>query len=371
MLRSAWKAFGLAVMPVIGWVALSALPVRAAQSDWQKQWDRTVADAKKEGQIVVTMSSMGTETRPLLTDAFAKRFGIRLELVGIPGPQASARVEREGQVGRTTIDVTVGGADDVQSLLPAGRLDPLRDKLVLPEVLDLTKWRKNKLKFNDPEERYLLQTSEYLPPDLIVNASLVKPDAIASWKDVLKPDYKGKIASFDPRRAGAGLSTASYLLVRFGPQFVKDLYLGQQAAYTGDERQLVEWIGRGTYAIGLGTGSRQIEPLRQLGLPIVRTFPSDGPGYLSGGPSVLKLVKNSPHPNAAVVFINWFLTREAQQIYQDTVDTVSRRADLDTSRIPHYVVPKEGVDYIDTYTYEFITETRPKLRKLLGELLGR
>jgi ABC-type Fe3+ transport system substrate-binding protein len=85
----------------------------------------------------------------------------------------------------------------------------------------------------------------------------------------------------------------------------------------------------------------------------------------------MKLVKHGPHPNAAVVFANWFLTKEPQEIYQRTVATVSRRADVDLSGIPGYVIPKEGVEYQDTYTYAYIKETRPKLQKILGEILGR
>lgn len=359
------------VLSILGASFLGLLAQAEAQTNWQKRWEEIVAAAKKEGTVVVTMSSMGADTRPLLTEAFMKQFGLKLELMGLPGADAAALVEREGQAGRTSVDVMVGGADEVLSLLPAGRLDPLRDKLILPDVVDVTKWRKKMLKFNDPEQRYLLQSSEYLPTDLIVNSSLAKPGSITSWKELLKPAYKDKMASFDPRRAGAGLSSASYLLEKFGAEFVKNLYIGQQVTYTADERQLVEWIGRGAYAVGLGTGSRQVEAVRKFGLPVERVFPADGPGYLTGGPSVLKLVKNAPHPNAAQVFLNWFLTKEAQEIYQRTVSTVSRRADVDMTGIPDYVIPKEGVNYMDTYTYEFIKESRPKLRKLLGELLGR
>lgn len=359
------------VLAILAGCLLCPFARAEAQTNWQKRWEELVASAKKEGSVVVTMSSMGPDTRPLLTEAFTKQFGFKLELVGTPGAEAAARVEREGQAGKTTVDAMIGGADEVLSLLPAGRLDPVRDKLILPDVVDVTKWRKKMLKFNDPEQRHLLQTSEYLPTDLIVNSSLVKPASITSWKELLKPAYKGKLASFDPRRAGAGLSSASYLLEKFGAEFVKNLYIGQQVTYTADERQLVEWIGRGAHAVGLGTGSRQVEAVRKFGLPVERVFPGDGPGYLTGGPSVLKLVKNAPHPNAAQVFLNWFLTREAQEIYQRTVSTVSRRADVDMKGIPDYVVPKEGVNYMDSYTYEFIKESRPKLRKLLGELLGR
>lgn len=342
-----------------------------AQTNWQKRWEAILAAAKAEGGVVVAASSLGSDTRPSLMEAFRRRFGFGLEILFISGAEMDARVDREVAAGRLTIDVLLSGADEMLSLLPAGRLEPIREKLILPEVLDATKWRKKTLKFNDPEGRYFLQTSEYMPLDLVVNTSAIKPGTITSWKDLLKAEYQGKIASFDARRAGPGMSTASYLLERFGADFVRKLYLDQQVVYTADSRQLAEWIARGVYPIGLAVGSRQVEPLRVLGQPIERVFPKDGPGYLSGGPSVMKLLKNGPHPNAAVLFANWFLTREPQEIYQRTVATVSRRADVDLNGIPDYVIPKEGVEYLDTYTYAYIKETRPKLQKILGEILGR
>ena len=341
------------------------------QTNPQKRWEALVASARSEGTIIVAASSLGSDSRPKLMEAFAKRLGFQLEIITIAGAELLARVEREAAAGRLTIDVMLSGADDMLSLLPAGRLDAIREKLILPEVLDTTKWRHKMVKFNDPEGRYFLQTSEYIPADLVVNASIVKPTSIASWKDLLKPEYKGKIASFDPRGAGPGMSTAAYLLEKFGSDFVTRLYLGQQVTYTADSRQLAEWVARGVHPVGLAVGSRQIEPLRLLGQPMERVFPKDGPGYLSGGPSVMKLLKNPPHPHAAMVFLNWFLTKEAQEIYQSTVATVSRRIDVELVGIPQYVIPREGTDYMDTYTYAYIKETRPKLQKLLGEILGR
>jgi iron(III) transport system substrate-binding protein len=343
----------------------------ASQADWQKRWESTVALARKEGTVVVAASSVGSETRPELTAAFTKRFGFRLEMIVMGGAEIAARVEREAVAGRLTLDLIVSGADELLSLLPAGRLEALRDRLILPEVLDPAKWRGNKLKFNDREGRYLLQTSEYLPADLVINTSRIKAESITSWKELLKPDFKEKIASFDPRRAGPGMSTAAYLLERFGQDFVRKLYLDQQVVYTSDPRQLAEWVARGVYPIGLAVGSRQVEPLRTLGQPIRRVFPQDGPGYLSGGPSVIKLLKNAPHPHAAIVFANWFSSREPQEIYQRTVATVSRRVDVDLTGVPDYVIPKQGIEYMDTYTDAYIRESRPKLQKILGDLLGR
>jgi ABC-type Fe3+ transport system substrate-binding protein len=47
----------------------------------------------------------------------------------------------------------------------------------------------------------------------------------------------------------------------------------------------------------------------------------------NGGPIV---IKNPPHPNAAKVFINWFLSREGQEIYSRAFGHATRRLDVDT-----------------------------------------
>jgi ABC-type Fe3+ transport system substrate-binding protein len=342
----------------------------SAQTGWQAQWAELVAAAKKEG-VVVVAASPSPELREELEQAFSKRFGFRLEYFPLNGTDATARVEREAQIGKPSIDVLLYGNTEMFNLYPAGRLDPMRDKLILPEVLDPAKWRYGKLKFNDPEGQYFLQTVEFTAPDLVVNPSIVKPAELASWKNLLKPEFKGRIASFDPRGAGQGQFVATYLLYLFGAEFVKELYIGQGVTYTRDRRQLAEWVGRGTYPVALAVVAREIEELRKLGLVIERVAPKDGPGNVNGGGGVIKLVKNSQHPNAAAIFLNWFLTKEAQEIYQRTNVMPSLRTDVGVAGMPDYVIPKEGAKYVDAYSYAYTVEFLPKARKLLLELLGR
>ena len=42
------------------------------------------------------------------------------------------------------------------------------------------------------------------------------------------------------------------------------------------------------------------------------------------------MVKNSPHPNAAKVFINWLLGKEGQEIYGKAMGQATRRFDVET-----------------------------------------
>ena len=340
-----------------------------AQTDWQKRWAEVLAAAKKEGTVVVA-ASPSPDTRAEMEPLFLKQYGFKLEYLGLAGAESTARVEREAVAGRSTLDILLSGNTELFNLHPAGRLEPVKDKLLLPEAIDLSKWRGNKLKFNDPEERYLLQTMEYILPDVFVNRTIVKPGELTSWKDLLKPQYKGKIASFDPRRPGQGQAVAAFLLNLYGPDFIKALFVDQQVIYTGDRRQMGDWLARGTYPIGIAVATREVEEAKQLGIPIERPNFPDAPGGVTGGSGTIKIVKNAPHPNAAAVFLNWFLTREAQEIFQRTNAMVSRRKDVGLKGIPDYVVPKEGLKYLDTYSYDYTVEYIPKSQKALAGLLG-
>jgi ABC-type Fe3+ transport system substrate-binding protein len=341
----------------------------SAQADWQKRWNEVLAAARKEGTVVVA-ASPSPDTRAEMEPLFMKQYGFKLEYLGLAGAESTARVEREGVAGRPTLDILLSGNTELFNLLPAGRLESLKDKLILPEVLDLSKWRDNKLKFNDAEERYLLQSMEYILPDVFVNRNLIKQGELTSWKDLLKPEYRGKIASFDPRRPGQGQAVAAYLLKLYGPEFVKALFVDQKVVYTGDRRQMGDWLARGTYPIAIAVATREVEDARALKIPIERPHFPDAPGGVTGGSGTIKIVKNAPHPNAAIVFANWFLTREAQEIFQRTNAMVSRRKDAGLKGVPEYVVPKDGINYMDTYSYDYTVQFVPQSRKMLSDLLG-
>jgi ABC-type Fe3+ transport system substrate-binding protein len=335
----------------------------------QAEWDALVAAAKREGTVVLA-GPTSQEFRAAVVKAFEARFGIPMEYLALPGAEAGARIMREGDAGKVTVDVMMGGGGELISLYPAGRLDPIKPNLALLDVTDMSKWADGKLKWMDPDSQYLLQTTEAVGSGLWVNAQQVPEGTITSWKDLLKPEYKGKLASFDPRREGAGLATATYLYMQFGAEYVRDLYLGQQITYTTDERQLAEWVGRGAYPMGLSLVQRQVEPMRELGVNMNPVRPPDGPGFLVGGFSVIKLIKNRPHANAGIVLANWLASQEGQQVYSREVVDVSRRTDVENAHVPAYLRRRPGVEYLDTYEGQFYSTTRQRILAELRQLLG-
>ena len=108
------------------------------------------------------------------------------------------------------------------------------------------------------------------------------------------------------------------------------------------------------------------------GLPIARVYPKDGEGSLTGGFSVVMLVKNSPHPNAAQLFANWFASREAQTIYEAQMMETSLRTDVTGTNLPDYVRTRPGVAYpIDDYSYKHYTTIRMPAVEMLQKELQR
>jgi len=343
---------------------------RQTQAD---DWDKILARARQDGRVTLG-SNLGTpEFRQGVTTAFAKRYGVTLEIRVLEGAELVAVAGRECAAGRASMDVLLSGLSELITLHPKGCLAPVKTKLLLPEVADGKYWRGGNLKFNDLEGQYLLQLSEFASfGRLLFNTDLIKPQELRTTADLLKPKFKGKIAGFDPRISGAGQATAAYLLTTFGEDYIRKLYLDQSVVYSTNHRQLSDWVARGNYFMALGVQERGFDPFMKEGFPLkVLNSLDDAPGYLLGGSGVVKVMKDSPHPDGAIVLLNWLASKEGQEIVSRTVDQPSRRVDVQLDDVPFYLYPKPGVKYLDTYSHDFYTKKRPEVMKVLANLLGR
>jgi ABC-type Fe3+ transport system substrate-binding protein len=359
----------LAWLPVLA-VGVFLAGTALAAGDWQagagEEWKKVLAAAKKEGKVVV--SGHPGLAQPL-SQAFARDTGITLEFLGGELSELSTRLAREAKAGKLTIDVALGGGNEIR-MMHDGLLSPVKPQLLLPGVLASRNWRDGEMKWMDTMGEYLLKGSAYVSGFPVVNADIVKPDAIQSWHDLLKPEYRGKIASYDPRNSGPGQGCAAYLAHAFGIEFVKALYIGQKVTYVKDGRQLAELAARGTHPIILGSVQSGIQPFIAQKFRLEPASPKDGPGYLTSGFSVLKQAKGVPHPNAATVFINWYASRPGQEAYAKTLIEASTRSDVELDEVPAHVVPKAGTTYLNTYEEVWYSNIRPKVQKEIMEALG-
>jgi ABC-type Fe3+ transport system substrate-binding protein len=366
---------------LMGGAALAGLAVSSSsgraiaqtQGDWQagagSEWTKLLQEARKEGTVTVAVQ-LGVLSEPIAM-GFERDTGIKAEiLVGRP-PDQVARLSREARAGNVTIDVSVGGTGEI-SLIKEGLLVPIKPQLLLPGVAEPGNWRGGKVVWMDNDQTYMLQTTNWVHGWPLINNTSVDPKSLTSWKDLLRPELKGKIAVDDPQNPGPGQAAAAYLGATFGIDFVKDLYLGQQVVYTRDARQLVEWVARGTHSVGLGCILSAVEPFRRQGMSQLEVpFLADGPGALTGGFSVVKQAKGAPHPRAAQVFINWFASRPGQEIYSRATLEPSARADVKIDTIPDFVVPRAGAKYLNQYEETWYLTERTRLSTAINQALGR
>jgi ABC-type Fe3+ transport system substrate-binding protein len=368
MSRSIAKVF----LPLLHALALLSAGAASAAADWQAgaddQWRKVLAAAKQEGRVVVAGSSALSKA---VSADFERDTGIPVTYVAGSPSELSTRLEREAKAGNVSADIVISGGTELFSLYYPGYLEPIAPRLMLPGVKNPANWIDGRIKWFEKEQAYMMKIANWVQGWALVNADKVDVSKIREWKDLLKPEYKGKIAAYDPRLAGQGQGMAGSLVNKFGIDFVKQLYTGQEVVYTRDGRQLVEWAARGTYPIVLGAVQGDVERFRKAGMKqlVVPTLP-DGPGSLTGGFGVVKLPKGHPHPNAATVFLNWIASRPGHIAYATSTLEPSTRVDAQIDIIPDYVKPKPGIDYLDSYAEDWYKNVRPKIATALVEALG-
>lgn len=341
--------------------------------DWEKQWNQLVTDAKKEGKVVI-VAPPDPQVREALPAAFKARYGITVEYLGGRSVDIAARLRAERQAGIHTVDAALSGMQTMATIFYGEKmLDPIRPALLDPAVTDGSKWKAGKLWFIDPEDQYILRLFSTRTPMFFLNTSQVKPEEIKSAQDLLNPKFKGKIITSDPTVPGIGTSDAARFYITFGEDFVKKLYIDQKTAISRDRRQIGDGLARGAYPIALGAEDEEMERLEKEGFPIHRVYSlSDLSDIVSPSVGHVALFNNAPHPNAARLFVNWIASKEGLEVYSRTRGGAPTRNDVnEASFLPAQVIPKPGVDYFDSYNWDFVLNTKEKIRLRMKELLGK
>lgn len=286
----------------------------SGKAAWEQKWDTLLAEAKKEGELLV-YTNANAEAKKYVAEGFTAKYGISLDYLSLSsGSELYARASNERKAGINLADVYIAGSSSlVGGLKSEGLITSLDPLLVLPEVLDPAAWIGKGLPFSDKEKMaFALINSPWGP--YVYNTDQIKKGEITSYLDALKPQYKGKIVMYDPSISGAGNSLITHLS-RYvldkekALDFLRRLIREQDVVMTRDARLQIEWVAFGKYALGLGPGTRDTSRIMGLGAPLGVAWPKEGVYTTSGG-GTLGVSKYAPHPKAAAVFVNYLLTKD-------------------------------------------------------------
>lgn len=308
-------------------------------------WNETLAAARKEGAVVVSVSSSEL-LRAVLTTFEEDYPGIKLEYHSMAGRDLRARAEKERAAGQYLWDLRIGGTDaSTYQWKARGVLDPVKPLLELPEVADDTKWIGGiDSLFGDKERRYVLHFSTHLFAGVMVNRDAVPEKDFGSAKDLLDPRWKGKIVVQDPRGGGSGNQALAAFIMKYGEGFARELLSKQDVVISDNKRQMAEWIVRKRYPIAVGLGSDDtIAQFQQQGLG--RNVKSVSGDDAIGGDTVI-LFNRAPHPNAARVYVNWLLSRKTQEKLAQRAQINSRRVDVKPGNPSSAPNPKRISQYL-------------------------
>lgn len=324
--------------------------------------EKIVAVGKQEGKLFIS-AEPSEPWRKALVEPFQKKYpGIKVELTGISGRDFRPKLLQERKVGQYLWDLRVAGIspDAYELKNTQGINDPIRP-LLLPEIANDGKWIGGLDGiFADKEKKYFPIPLSVVQPIIFVNRDSIPESELITAKELLNPKYKGKIAIQYPN-AGSGFSSLVVLLNTYGENFVRDLLTKQNIVITTNERQLTEWVIRGKYPIGLGIEPDLLLPFREqdVGLSVK---PLSDLAYISA--RHIQLLNKAPHPNAAKLYLNWFLSREGQGEITKIVGFASRRTDVEP--------PNENMAIKPDATSLQVEEklpTRERTLKLVKELV--
>lgn len=344
--KNARRVAGLSVLPL----AVLALFLCAAPARSQNA-DALYGKAKAEGTLFLYA---GGPTAPW--EAAGKEFSSRY-----PG---------------VTVKVTGGFSNvldkQIDSQLAEGKLAV--DLAMFQTLQDFVRWRQQGVllefkpegfdkidpSFKDSGGAYV--ATEINAHTYAYNPNLVKPEDVPrSALDFLEPRFKGKVVSCYPADDDATLYAFYSIVQKYGWSYM-DRYMANEPRFIQGHLGVVRSIASGESLVTFDTIGSISMNLKKQGQPQAVAFSESDP--LPIWPFTAAIFKAAPHPNAAKLFLTWYLSPEQQA----KTGNWSPRSDVPA---PYGWKPVLSYKVVNSYR-EFLTNTKQleELRKRFESYTG-
>ena len=275
---------------------LAALALAVLAFAAQAQDAGLLERARKEGAITLYTSMQLVDSGPL-TQAFEKKYGIKVNLWRASGEKVAQRAITEARGNRFEADVIETDGAQMEILHREGQLAPLQAasiKDIPPGIV--------------PAHRHYVPTRLTLYV-LVYNTKLVAPaDVPKSYDDLLDPKWSGKVGI-------ESADVAWFAAVAKGMGEPKGLawfreFAANKPSLRSGHTLMAELVAAGEMAMAVDAHVQGVARLKEKGAPV--EWKALQPAF--GQPSSVGVAKRAPHPNAAQLFADFILSREGQEI---------------------------------------------------------
>jgi iron(III) transport system substrate-binding protein len=259
--------------------------------------ERLAQGARREGSLVLYTSLATSESVPL-TQAFEKKYGVKVELWRSLSEQIVRRALNEARARRDVVDVIETNAPEVEALAR----ERVTARFESPYVSDIPAW-------GVPAHRmWVADRVDFFV--VAYNTAKVRRDELpATYEGFLDAKWKGRIGlEATDQEWLAGL--ARHWGEKRALEFFRAL-----AAMRPDVRRghvlLSEMVSAGEVPVSLTNYASNADSMKRRDMPI--DWKPVEP--VIGRPQALGLAARAPHPNAALLFADFVLSPEGQQLF--------------------------------------------------------
>ena len=315
--------------------------------------------AGQTGGKLVVYSALNEDNTIAIADQFKKDTGIEIEYISLGGGDAVARVQAE--MANPKADILVGGSVDLYgSLATAGAFEaydsPNNDSL--------------DARFNDPNHFWQGWYMGVL--SIIINEERFEKELTPkgvkmpeTWDDLLDPNYKDVFVWANPTTAGGAYIATACQIFRLGEDaawdYLKTLDQNVHHYYKG-AGDVISPVATGEFIASIAWAHDSFK-IQQQGYPLKLIIPKQT-AYEIGGSAI---IKGGPNTENAKVFIDWLLTKEAQELSVATSYRYPVRTDV---AAPAGLPTLEEVDLVDYDRDQAASMKEAVLEKFDAEIIS-
>jgi iron(III) transport system substrate-binding protein len=269
-----------------------------------------------KGESALTIYTTGTQIAPLV-DRFKQKYPfVKVQMLRASSIDVATKVTQEYSAGVFLVDAFELNSDGL--ILP-------RDQGVLQP-------------FTSPQAenfeaaaieagRHWISVRESYTGIGFNTAKIPPAQAPKTYQDLLDPRWKGKMAV--SATTGTAGNWVGAMVVTYGADFVRMLGKQDIRVYPVAGRALANLMISGEVTLSPTIYQSHVEASKAQGAPLAW----NAPGPVPVTDTAVALAAKAPHPHAAMLLIDFLLSREAQLLYRD-LGYLSSRKDMKSDEYP-------------------------------------